>query len=110
VHMEQPAITIVKERPPLTLKQADLDGRIAIVYAEGLLPSDKAFSTKQLNTIMESRFGTKEFPGHFARVLAKFVAWGYLEKVRAGTRWDYRVKMSPKEAKERGLLKEAETA
>jgi len=109
VHMEQPAITIVKERQPLTLKQADLEGRIAIVYAENLLPSDKTFSTKQLNTIMESRFGTKEFPGHFAKVLAKFVAWGYLEKVRAGTRWDYRVKTSPKEAKEKGLLKEAET-
>jgi len=109
VHIEQPAITVVKERPPLTLKQADLEGRIAIVYAESLLPSDKAFSTKQLNTIMESRFGTKEFPGHFAKVLTKFVAWSYLEKVRAGTRWDYRVKMSPKEAKEKGLLKEAET-
>ena len=104
--VEQPAITIVKERQPLTLKQADLEGRIAIVYAENLLPSKKAFSTRQLNRIMESRFGTKEFPGHFAKVLAKFVAWGYLEKVRAGTRWDYRVKMSSKEAKEKGLLKE----
>jgi len=109
VHIEQPVITIVKERPPLTLKQADLEGRIAIVYAENLLPSDKTFSTKQLNTIMESRFGTKEFPGHFSKVLTKFVAWGYLEKVRTGTRWDYRVKMAPKEANEKGLLKEAET-
>ena len=106
VHIQHPAITVVKERQPLTLKQADLEGRIAIVYAEDLLPSDKAFSTRHLNRVMESRFGTKEFPGHFAKVLAKFVAWGYLAKVRAGKRWDYRVKMSPKEAKEKGLLKE----
>lgn len=103
VKAEQPTLTVEIHHEPLTLGQGDLPGRIAIVYAEGLLP-DKAFTTTQLNKIMESRFGTKEFPGNLRPVCDKFVAWNYFEKVQAGKRWDYRVKMKPEAAREKGLL------
>ncbi|TRZ51118.1 MAG: ATP-binding protein [Dehalococcoidia bacterium] len=104
VKTEQPTLTIETLREPLTLAQGDLLGRIAIVYAEGLLP-DKAFTTTHLNKIMESRFGSKEFPGNLKPACNKFVAWNYFEKVQAGKRWDYRVKMKPETAREKGLLK-----
>jgi hypothetical protein len=105
VATEQPALTIQRIRKPLELSQDDLAGRIAIVYAEGLLPSEKAFTLRQLNKTMEQRFGTKEFPGNFKKVLNDLVSWGFFEKVRAGKRWDYRVKMKPEVAQEKSLLK-----
>ncbi len=104
VKAEQPSITVETLREPLGLSQKDLLGRIAIVYAEELLP-DKAFSLNQLNMIMEQRFGRKEAYPNFGKPLTQFVAWGYFEKVKAGNRWDYRVKMSPGTAREKGLLK-----
>ena len=105
VTLQQPALTVKVERKPLVLSQKDLLGRIAIVYAEGLLPTDKAFTLRQLNQIMEQRFGRKEAYANFSKPLTDLVAWGFLEKVRAGKRWDYRVKLKPSEAREKGLLK-----
>jgi len=104
VNVQQPTLTVKVIRKPLELSQENLEGRIAIVYAEGLLP-DKAFSISQLNKILESRFGTKEFPGNLGPACNKFVSWGYFEKVQSGKRWDYRVKLRPEEAKNKGLLK-----
>ena len=105
---EQPALAVETLRKPLTLSQADLLGRIAIVYAEELLPPDKAFTVRHLNRIMEQRFGRKEAYANFPKVLTDFVAWGFFEKIRAGNRWDYRLKMKPEEAREKGLLKTVE--
>ena len=109
VTLQQPALTVKVERKPLVLSQNDLLGRIAIVYAEGLLPTDKAFTLRQLNQIMEQRFGRKEAYANFSKPLTDLIAWGFLEKVRAGKRWDYRVKLKPEEAKAKGLLKEVES-
>ena len=105
VATEQPALTVQRIRQPLELSQDDLLGRIAIVYAENLLPSNKAFTTRQLNKIMEQRFGRKEAYANFPKVLTDLVSWGFLEKVQAGKRWDYRVKMKPEIAREKDLLK-----
>lgn len=102
---EQPSLTVRIHRKPLTLSQAELEGRIAIVYAEGLLPKDKTFTTRHLNKIMEQRFGRKEAYANFRKVLTNFVAWGFFEKVQAGKRWDYRIKMKPGVARQKGLLK-----
>lgn len=107
VSAEQPALVLEKKTPPLKLAQDTLEGRVAIVYGEGKLP-EKAFTKTELNKILEARFGTKEFPGNLPVVCNKFVAWGYFEKVQAGKRFDYRVKMSPQKAEEKGLLKEVE--
>ncbi len=101
---EQPPLTVKTLREPLGLSQKSLLGRIAIVYAEGLLP-DKAFRLRQLNMIMAQRFGRKEAYPNYGKPLTQFVAWGYFEKVKAGNRWDYRVKMKPETAREKGLLK-----
>ena len=105
---EQPALTVEILRKQLSLSQSNLEGRIAIVYAEGLLPTKKSFTVRQLNTIMEQRFGRKEAYANFPKVLTNFVAWGFFQKVKAGKRWDYRIKLDPRKAKEKGLLKVTE--
>jgi hypothetical protein len=107
VTTEQPLLSVKAERKTLNLTDKDLHGRIALVYAEGLLP-EKSFTTRQLNKIMEQRFGRKEAYANFKKILTDFVAWGYFEKVQAGKRWDYRVKMKIEDAKDKGLLKIAE--
>jgi len=105
---EQPALTIQKHTESVTLSQEDLAGRIAIVYSENLLPKDKAFTLRQLNQIMEQRFGRKEAYANFNKPLIDLVAWGFFEKVQTGKRWDYRIKLPPDQAREKGLLKEVE--
>jgi len=107
VAIEQPALTIQRRTPPLTLDESSLENRIAIVYAEGRLP-DKAFTTGELSNILEARFGSGAFKGYLGPACNKFVAWGYFEKVKAGSRWDYKIKMKPEDAKAKGLLKEVE--
>ena len=57
---------------------------------------------------MEQRFGRKEAYANFSKVLTDLVAWGFFKKIRAGKRWDYRLKMKPEQAKEKGLLKTIE--
>lgn len=105
---EQLTLTVERVQKPLKLSQDDLEGRIALVYAEELLPKEKAFTTRHLNKTMEQRFGRKEAYANFPKVLTNFVAWGFFEKVQAGKRWDYRVKLSPQEAREKGLLRVVE--
>lgn len=104
VTKKQPKLVVTRKVEPLHLSQDDITGRIAIVYAEGLLPKGKAFSTRKLNKIMTERFGRKEAYPNFKKVLRKFVSWGYFEKVQAGRRWDHKVKLPPEKAKEKGLL------
>jgi len=103
VAAEQPRLTVTVDWKPLQLTQDTLEGRLAIAYAEGLL-GDKAFTTRKVNEIMESRFGHKEFPGNLPKALDRLVYWGYLEKVKAGQRWDYRVRTPVDKAKKRGLV------
>lgn len=106
VSVEQPTLTIQKTQEPLMLSQEQLLGRLAILYAEGLLP-ETAFTKNKLNTIMETRFARKEDYDNLEEVLQQMVAWGYLRKVKAGNRWDYKVEISPTKAREQGLIKEA---
>ncbi len=109
VNVQQPILKVKVKRKPLELSQDNIEGRIAIVYAEGLLPQ-KAFSISQLNRILEGRFGTKEFPGNLPKVCDKFVSWGFFEKVQSGRRWDYRVRLKPEDARSKGLIKLEEKA
>jgi hypothetical protein len=107
VTTEQPILTVQKRAQPLTLDDSSLEGKIAIVYAEGKLP-DKAFTTRNLNEILEGRFGSGAFKGYLGPACNKLVAWGFFEKVKAGNRWDYRVRIQPEVARSKGLLKEVE--
>lgn len=101
---EQPPLEIDKLRKPLIQSTDDLTGRIAVLYAEGLLPKT-AFSLSKLNNALDRRFGKREANPQLSAVCTNLVRWGYFEKVQSGKRTDYKIRMDPKEAKKKGLLK-----
>jgi hypothetical protein len=103
---EQPAITIQKRASSLTLDDSTLEGKIAIVYAEGKLPADKWFTT----TDMVNAFASHAWPRdpRIGPTLDKLCQWGFFEKHYSGRRPEYRVKLSPEDARSKGLIKEAE--
>jgi hypothetical protein len=83
-----------------------LEGKIAIVYAEGELPKDKWFSVSDVTKAFQ-RHGWKQDP-RTSSALDKFCQWGYFVKQMSGKRPDYRFKLTPEQAREKGLLKEVE--
>jgi len=103
VKAEQPTLTVETLREPLTLVQGDLLGRIAIVYAEGQLPQDKWFTVTDVTQAF-IKHGWKKDPRTSVK-LDQLCEWGYFEKHFAGRRPEYRLKMKPEEAREKGLLK-----
>jgi hypothetical protein len=103
VAIQQPTLTIQKHTPPLSLDDSSLEGKIAIVYAEGELPKDKWFSVSDVTKAFQ-RHGWKQDP-RTSSALDKFCQWGYFIKQMSGKRPDYRIKLDVEEAKKRGLLK-----
>jgi hypothetical protein len=103
VAIQQPTLTIQKRTPPLSLDDSSLEGKIAIVYAEGELPKDKWFSVSDVTRAFQ-RHGWKQDP-RTSSALDKFCQWGYFVKQMSGKRPDYRIKLDVEEAKKRGLLK-----
>ena len=112
VEKGQLSLTVKPVRQPLQLNQESVAGRIALVYAEGLLPDPKGkrgwFSTGKLRKITENRFGIRDAFVNLNRELTNFIYYGYFERRMSGIRPEYRVKMSPEKAKEKGLLKTEE--
>ena len=106
VAIQQPTLTIQKRTPPLSLDDSSLEGKIAIVYAEGELPKDKWFSVSDVTKAFQ-RHGWKQDP-RTSSALDKFCQWGYFVKQMSGKRPDYRFKLTPEQAREKGLLKEVE--
>ena len=107
VATEQPTITIQKKKaPPLSLDDSSLEGKIAILYAEDELPREKWFSVSDVYKAFR-RHGWNQDP-HTREALDKFCQWGYFMKQMSGKRPDYKIKLSAGQAKEKGLLKEAE--
>jgi hypothetical protein len=106
VAIQQPTLTIQKSTPPLSLDDSSLEGKIAIVYAEGELPKDKWFSVSDVTRAFQ-RHGWKQDP-RTSSALDKFCQWGYFVKQMSGKRPDYRLKLTPEQAREKGLLKEVE--
>jgi hypothetical protein len=103
VAIQQPTLTIQKHTPPLSLDDSSLEGKIAIVYAEGELPKDKWFSVSDVTRAFQ-RHGWKQDP-RTSSALDKFCQWGYFIKQMSGKRPDYRIKLDVEEAKKRGLLR-----
>jgi uncharacterized small protein (DUF1192 family) len=103
VAIQQPTLTIQKRTPPLSLDDSSLEGKIAIVYAEGELPKDKWFSVSDVTKAFQ-RHGWKQDP-RTSSALDKFCQWGYFVKQMSGKRPDYRIKLDVEEAKKRGLLR-----
>jgi len=106
VSTEQPALTLERHTPPMRLNDSTLEGKIAIVYAEGKLPRDKWFRVTDVTKAFESHGWSKD--PRTSTVLDKFCQWGYFEKQMSGRRPDYRLRMGVEEAKSRGLLKTEE--
>jgi len=104
VSVAQPALTIKKPQKALDLDASSPLGRLAICYAEGLLSAEWSTSGKFM-TGMENRFGAKESPNGVAKALADFVFYGFFEKRMKGTVAEYRLKVAPEEARQKGLLK-----
>jgi len=103
---EQPALTIQKKSQPLSLDASSLEGKIAIVYAEGDLPRDKWFSVSDVTRAFQ-KHGWNQDP-RTSMALDKFCQWGYFTKQMSGKRPDYRLKLTPEQAREKGLIKEVE--
>jgi hypothetical protein len=117
VSLSQPKLVLEKEIGKVKLSNKDVRGRLAIMYAEGLLPSGKSFGMGDVLRLSASRFGMQEAllresnhatNIHLKAALMNFVNWGYLVTVQAGKRTDYRIKMSPEEARKKGLIEETE--
>jgi len=103
---EQPALIIQKKSQPLSLDASSLEGKITIVYAEGDLPKDKWFSVSDVTKAFQ-RHGWNQDP-RTSLALDKFCQWGYFTKQMSGKRPDYRLKLTPEQAREKGLIKEVE--
>jgi len=103
---EQPTLTVKVVRKPLTLNVDSLEGRIAIIYAEGMLPNDKWFTVTDVYRAMRSH-GWPRDP-RTSKMLDQFCRWRFFEKRYAGKRPEYRLKISVDEAKKKGLIKVTE--
>jgi hypothetical protein len=103
---EQPALTVKVERKTVELTDKTPEGKIAIIYAEGRLPSDKWFTTTDIVNAFVSHGWSRD--PRIGPTLDKMCSWGFFEKHYAGKRPEYRVRISPSDARGKGLLKEME--
>ncbi|MEM1590086.1 MAG: hypothetical protein QW175_06690 [Candidatus Bathyarchaeia archaeon] len=103
VNVEQPTLTVKVERKTLELSDKTTEGKIAIIYAEGKLPSDKWFTTTDVVNAFISHGWSRD--PRIGPTLDKMCQWGFLEKHYAGKRPEYRLRIKPEEAKAKGLLK-----
>jgi len=102
VTTELPTISVKVEKKPLTLTDKDLLGKIALIYAEGEI--DDAWFTVSNMTKMFQKHAWHKDP-RTSGALDDLVRWGFLEKRFSGKRPEYRIRMSPTDAREKGLLK-----
>jgi len=106
--MEQPAIEVVRKIPRLLVDMESTRGQIFYLYVTGALEAaqeeakNKAFSTAEVNRLLQGH-GWNKSP-RTKHYLDEMLKAGYLEPQPAGRRYDYKVKMPVKEAKERGLI------
>jgi hypothetical protein len=106
VTVQQPTLTVKVERKTVELTDKTTEGKIAIIYAEGKLPTDKWFTTTDIVNAFISH-GWPRDP-RIGPTLDKMSSWGFFEKHYAGKRPEYRVRISPNDARSKGLLKEVE--
>jgi len=110
VDVQQPPLVIKSTPlPPLNLDDSSREGKVAIIYAEGKLPSVPAWWTTTDVKIAFASHGWNPDPG-INSTLDKFCQWGYFEKKLSGKRPDYRLRLSVEDAKAKGLIKEAHDA
>jgi len=93
------------ERKTLNLTNRHLHRKIAIIYTEGYL-DDKWFSVSDIIKAFKKHAWNKD--PRISKALDDFTRWGYLEKKYAGRKPIYRIKITPEQAKTKGLLKTTE--
>jgi len=105
IETEQPAISVIKRVEPLKLTEEDTLGKIALLYANGELPTDKWFTTGVINKLFQTHAWPILRGSHMPDALDKMTQWGYFKKQYSGRRPEWRIKMLLEEAQDRGLLK-----
>jgi len=103
VQVEQPTLNVEVTRKIIPLSDKDLAGKIALLYANKELPTDKWFTVTKVYELFISHGWAKN--PQTSKVLDQFCQWGFFEKHYAGKRPEYRIKLAPEEAKQKGLLK-----
>jgi len=99
----QPVLSLTVKRTFLELSDRDVQGRFAILYAEGIF--EKWISLSVVNKALLSHAWSQT---RTVKHLNQMAQWGFLEKKMAGNKPIYKQKMSPEEAREKGLLVEKE--
>ena len=104
VTTEQPILAVETLRHTLHLKAKNLEGKIAIIYAEGLLK--EKFRVADVVRAFQ-RHGWPRDP-RISIALSKFANWGYFGIIKEGKKTEYQIILSPSQARKQGLLKETE--
>jgi hypothetical protein len=104
VNHEAPTLTIEIVRKPLQLSSLNVQGRLAILYAEGFF-DEKERPIAAIQEEMVNR-GWQKDP-RLSNFLDEMCIWGYLKK-RKTDRWLYTAAIKSTEARSKGLLKEVE--
>jgi predicted nuclease with TOPRIM domain len=102
VTTEQPIISVKAERKQLVASDKDLLGKMALIYADGDLGAEW-FTVSDVTRLFERHAWSRD--PRTSGVLDQFVQWGFLEKRYSGKRPEYKVKLTPAEAKSKGLLR-----
>jgi len=104
VQSEIPSLTVHVVRKPLVLSTDNAQGRATLLYAEGFFDEEeRSIGAVQKEMI---RRGWPKDP-RLSGFLDEMCSWGFLRKRRTD-RWLYKAAMKSSEAREKGLLKEAE--
>jgi len=99
---EHTKINVTHTLKTLEVTDANLEGRLALLYAENALP-DGWFRPKDVRQLMEAR-GWNWDPRTGPK-LTDMCQWGFLKTRRHGHKArEYHVKITPDEAKAKGLL------
>jgi predicted nuclease with TOPRIM domain len=99
---ESPSLEVTILRKRFTADTSKTRGQLLYLYSIGAF-GDAQFSVAKANTLLQEN-GWNKSP-RTKQYLDDMMKWGFLERLPAGRRYDYRVKMTPEEAKERDLLK-----
>jgi len=102
VTTQQPVISLRTKRPLLAVTGKDLLGKITKLYGKGELGTDW-FTVSDLTRLFEKHAWARD--PRASSVLDDMVRWDILEKRLSGKRPEYKVAMSPEDAKSKGFLK-----
>lgn len=99
-------IHLSHEVEPITVRTDEPDnafGKVAYLYATGELPDDKWFTTGDVEEKL-AHHGWHDATVKRTDILDRLCRMGFLEMKYSGNRKDYKIKLSPEAAREKGRL------